>query len=390
MRIGFDVSQTGKGKAGCGYFADSLIRRLATVDSTNEYLLYPTFGDFYWDENWTRSIAPIPSSRFRLMPGHHEYEDLQRYWRSFRSVGDEYTGDVDIVHANNFYCPTSVGGAKMVYTLYDMSFIEDPSWTTEPNRIGCFQGIFNASLHADLIVSISEFSRRHFLETFPHYPEERCKVIPLASRYEGREPVACPARLTKFDTQQFWLCVGTIEPRKNYLRILEGYSRLKSKVGKTWPLLIAGGNGWLMHDFETQIDALGLRDDVVLLGYVSEKELQWLYQNCATLVYVSLWEGFGLPALEAMSQGAPVITSNSTSLIEVAGTAGLLVDPNDPQQICSAMEEVARDESLRKELSRQSLRRASEFSWTSAAQELIRCYEEVTGTSALPELARAG
>ena len=246
MKIGFDISQTGSGKAGCGYFADSVIQQLAEIDFENEYLLYPTFGNFFWDPAWRKSTRRIDRPNFRRAQGHRTREEAQSFWANPPEGLEAYLGGPQIFHSNNFFCPSSLKSALLVYTLYDLSFLEYPDLHTEPNRLGCFKGVFNASLYADMVISISEYSRRHFLEIFPHFPPDRIRVAHLASRFSHEPNLARPSSLASLNPDEFWLNVGTVEPRKNQFRLLKAYARLKAASRKTYPLVMAGGRGWLM------------------------------------------------------------------------------------------------------------------------------------------------
>ena len=380
MRIGFDVSQTGRDKAGCGFLAANLVRQLPALMPADEFLLYPTFGDLYWDERWPSDTAFPECHNVRRGFHHADFEAARDFWRSPPADLDRLLGDPDIVHSNNFFCPSGLRRARLVYTLYDLNFLENPEWTTEANRIGCFQGVFNASVNADFIIAISDFSRRHFLSCFPHYPVERTAVVHLASRFNDASadaPAAeAPERLARLRAAGFWLTVGTIEPRKNYDGLLEAYARLKALDGAALPLVIAGKSGWMMQHFEERLAKLGLAHDVLRLGYVSETELRWLYRNCFAFVYPSFWEGFGLPVVEAMSQGAPVISSNVSSIPEILDDAGLLIDPHDGEALLRAMRHLAGSSALRRELGARARARAARFSWQAAARRVAEIYRE--------------
>ena len=377
MRIGFDISQTGKAKAGCGWLADSLIRHLAEIDTRNEYVLYPTFGDGYWDIVGPESTVHVDKPNFQRGLSHATMAEMREFWRNPPSDLETRLGEPDIVHANNFFCPRGLRQARLVYTLYDMMFLEHPESTTEANRNVCFTGVFNASLRADFIVAISQYSRNHFLDTFPHYPPDRVRVVHPGSRFHFQPQCPQPRRLADLLPGRFWLNVGTIEPRKNHRRLLLAYARLKKKSGGAFPLVLAGGKGWLMEEFGKFIEELGLQQDVIFLGYVEDTELQWLYQNCFAFLYPSLYEGFGLPVLEAMTLGAPVITSNRTSLPEVVGADGLLVDPLQEEEISQAMLKLSTDPALRVALGDRSRNRAKQFSWARTANEVLKVYEQV-------------
>jgi glycosyltransferase involved in cell wall biosynthesis len=377
VKIGFDVSQTGRLKAGCGHFADGLIRSLADVDFQNQYILYPTFGDVYWDPDWASGTCRIHHPNFHRGTGHRTFAKAKHFWRRPPEDLERYLGDPDLIHSNNFHCPRPLKRARLIYTLYDLSFLAHPEWTTEANRTGCFGGVFDASIYADRIIAISRFTRDHFVRVFPHYPAERITVIYPASRYTTRRALARPWRLSRLNPARYWLCVGVVEPRKNHLGLLRAYALLKKEREDTLPLVLAGGRGWMMDDFTRSIDDLDLRKDVILLGHVDDESLRWLYENCFAFVYPSFFEGFGLPVLEAMTLGAPVIASQTTSIPEIVGEAGLLIDPRSDESLARAMRELADSESTRQRLKEHSTRAAAKFSWTTAAERVLRCYEEV-------------
>ena len=374
MKIGFDISQTGSEKAGCGFFADSLIRHLAEIDRENEYTLYPTFGNHYLDPQWASGTCRIPQPNFSRGPGHKTLRTARDFWNNSPNSLEKRLGDPDIIHSNNFFCPTGLRKARLVYTLHDLSFLVHPEWTTEENRIACFEGVFNASLFADFIIAVSDYSRNHFLETFPHYPADRIRTIYEASRFKLSTEVQKPGRLSFLEPDRFWLSVGVLEPRKNHKGLTGAYALLKRDGGKTFPLVLAGGKGWLMDDLKKGVESLGLQQDIILPGYVDDKTLQWLYQNCFAFVYPSYFEGFGLPVIEAMSLGAAVIVSNVTSLPEIVGEAGMLIDPESQEAICQAMQRLISEPGFREALKERALARASLFSWHSAASLTLECY----------------
>jgi len=387
MHIGFDVSQTGKDKAGCGYAAYSLVRALASLPAADDdFMLYASFGPYYWD-----TAAPAPEiarlPRSKLVLKHSSFDEAEEFWRAYdaRPV-DEPLGAPDIVHSNNFFVPRVLQGARLVYTLYDLSFLHHPEWHTEMNWATTFLGgVYYASLLADGIVAISEHTRDDFLRFFPYFPRERIWAVPLASRFpiEGIKPR--PPEPLSFSPREFWLAVGTLEPRKNYPLLLQAYAALVQEYPDAFPLAIAGGQGWRTEYLQAMISSLGLDERVHLLGYVTDAELQWLYANCFAFVYPSLFEGFGLPVLEAMSMGAAVITSDATSLPEVAGDAALLVDPTSVADLAAAMKRLQEDKTLWSELRKAAIERASRFSWQKTAQTVRAIYQEVID---LPKMSR--
>jgi glycosyltransferase involved in cell wall biosynthesis len=377
VKIGFDVSQTGSNRTGCGNLAYNLLRALADQPARHNYILYPTFGHGFFDPDWPRSTyLPKKPNFARGGPRHREQYALQAFWSDPPNDLESRFGDPDIVHSNNFYCPPGLANARLIYTLYDLSFLENPEWHVDENRATCFEGVYQASLHADRIIAISHFSKQSFLEVFPHYPEDRIGVVHLASRFQGAKPLPQPTNLAKLQPQRFWLCVGTLEPRKNHARLLNAYAQAKAKGGPLAPLVLAGGKGWRTDNLKRLIMDLGLGDDVIMTGYLKDDAVQWLYQNCYAALYPSLYEGFGLPVLEAMSQGAAVIASNSTSIPEIATGAALLIDPYNEEEIAAAIMRLAGDGQLRGQLQEQARQRAEQFQWEAAAKKTIESYQE--------------
>jgi glycosyltransferase involved in cell wall biosynthesis len=253
---------------------------------------------------------------------------------------------------------------------------------TEGHRaIHCHE-LFEASLHAGTVVAMSDFSRRRFLDLFPHYPAERTRTVHPASRFGVDDPVSEEAgRLQGLAPGAFWLAVATVEPRKNLRRLLRAYRRVQPRR----PLALIGRRGWMEDDWATFVESLGIGPDLHLLGYVDDVTLRWLYRNCLAFAYVPLAEGFGLPALEAMALGAPVVASRGSGLQEATGSAGLLVDPLDEDDIANAMTRLAADDATRSRLRDEGLHHARRFSWTGSARAMLRVYEE---TVAAPPRAR--
>ncbi len=378
MKIGFDISQTGVGKTGCGHYANAMIRALTQIAPEDRFLLFTSFGDFYFDTD-LQARRGLRQKNVDYAMSVRTREEASELWTS--ADLDEKLGRLDLVHANNYWCPRQLRDTRLVYTLYDLSFIENPTWTTEANRVGCFTGVFGAAIAADWIASISQATREYFLRIFPSFPRERIEVIYPCSRFvdsqlQGKQPHS------RFNVQpgEFWLSVGTIEPRKNHRTLVEAYSRYIAGGGAPMPLVLAGGPGWLMDDFPKWLAALDIADQIILTGYVTDDELIWLYSNCYAHVYVSLFEGFGLPVLEGMQFGAPTIASHSTSIPEITRDAGILLNPLDANEIARALFELSSHPERRSQLSRAARQRAAEFKWEQSAGELYNLYLKAVAT----------
>lgn len=374
MHIGFDISQTGSGKAGCGFFAHAMIQAMLELAPEHRYSLFPSFGDFYFDALMPFR-NPYSGSNISYGPRHLTREAARVFWTG--SDTEALLDNPNIVHSNNFWCPVQLASSRLIYTFYDMGFAVEPAWSTEANRVGCFDGVFRSTVAADWVVAISQASRDHYLRVFPHFPADRIRVIYPCSRFsdasaKGERPKA----LVDMPAGGYWLNVGTIEPRKNQRRLVEAYARYLSLGGAPMPLVLAGGKGWLMEDFQRHLRELGVDAQIVMTGYVSDDELIWLYRNCYANLYPSLFEGFGLPVLEGMQFGAPTLTTNSTSIPEVAGKAAVLLDPEDTEGWAQAMLRLAENTYERDQLSLAAREQAKQFDWKLSAAALLKLYEE--------------
>jgi glycosyltransferase involved in cell wall biosynthesis len=180
--------------------------------------------------------------------------------------------------------------------------------------------------------------------------------------------------------ERYILFVGTLEPRKNVQTLLQAFAHMRAEPPRPdVSLVIAGGNGWGKENYLASVDALKLRDHVRFTGFVADDHLPDLYRGALLFVYPSLYEGFGLPVLEAMACGTPVITSDRTSLPEVAGDAALLVDPTRPEALAAAMSSVLSDSALHQALRAKGLARARAFTWDAVAQQTLALYRAVGG-----------
>ncbi|MEH2483601.1 glycosyltransferase involved in cell wall biosynthesis [Nitrobacteraceae bacterium AZCC 2146] len=374
MHIGFDISQTGVGKAGCGYFTHAMITAMIANAPQHSYTLYPSFGGFFFDPRMP-STSPYRGEHVKYGPRHSTIEAAREFWTQDQL--DAALDRPDIVHSNNFWTPVQIASSRLIYTLYDIGFAVDPEWTTEGNRVGCFDGIFRSAVAADWVVAISEYSRSHFLGMFPHFPGDRVRVVHPCSRFTNADQQGtAPAAVKDLGANAFWLSVGTIEPRKNQRMLVLAYKRYLDAGGRPMPLVLAGGKGWLMDDFQDHVAELGLSDRVILTGYISDDEMIWLYRNCYASLYPSVFEGFGLPVLEGMQFGAPTLCSNTTSMPEVAGDAAILLSPHEPDAWAQNMLDLASDDAMRQHLSLAALQRASQFDWRHSAAAMLDIYEE--------------
>lgn len=373
MKLGFDGSQIFHGAAGCGFFAKTLFDGLLESNKVDEITLYRDFGDFWFDEK-KESTLPYSGAQIREGPIFKSREACAVYWNA--PDLDARLFGLDLIHSNNFWCPAQAISPKLIYTLYDLGFLDHPEWTTEENRYGCFEGVYRSSLYADFVVAISEFSRKKYLEYFPYFPAERIGIVHPTSRFEKytKQPQQ-PTALKGINPKAFWLCVSTIEPRKNQLRLLDIYKSYWEKSNLKLPLIFAGGKGWLMDDFIISIRERGLEQMVILTGYVSDEELMWLYQNCFGNLYPALYEGFGLPVLEGMQFGAPTVCSNTTSLPEVAGDGAIQLAPLEMTAWKQMMLKLETNKEERLAWAEKGPIQAAKFSSSRSVEACLECYQ---------------
>jgi glycosyltransferase involved in cell wall biosynthesis len=242
---------------------------------------------------------------------------------------------------------------------------------------------------ADHLLAISEHTRRDLIDLLGAPPAgvtvTHCGVDPTFRPLDAAQVAAWRARYGL--PERFILYVGTLEPRKNVPRLLDAYARLRRR-GPVPPLVLVGGRGWRHAAIDARLAALGLGDAVRFLGYVPAAELPLCYNAAGVFVYPSLYEGFGLPPLEALACGTPVVTSNAASLPEAVGDAAVLVDPRDPAALADALAAALADEPLRQRLRAAGLAQARRFSWRRMAEQTLAVYHDVQQLTA-PAAQRA-
>ena len=370
MRIGFDVAQTCEPKAGCGWVADLMARALAEKAPEDEIYLYHHFGAWLNVDTsqGTHLSRPNIKEPFSLL----SVDAARELWAAVAAGQCELPGRPDIVHSNCFQAP-KVGSAKLVYTVHDVSFWVYPEFTTEVNRLGCQQGVLEAVSRAAGLVFVSESTRNEFEKIFPGLCGRR-NIATLVAAHASRFPNLPHPR------QELppggWLAVGSLEPRKNYGALLDALERYWERSKDRRPLAIAGGSGWKSDDLRRRIQDLEKRGLVCYLGYVSEERLKQLYRESFALVFPSHYEGFGLPIVEAMSQGCPVITRRNSSLEEVGG--GAVVYYNETMEdLVERMLSLETSSGFYCERSRLSLGQAAKFDWSTTARSILEFYHSL-------------
>ncbi|MCP5196307.1 MAG: glycosyltransferase family 4 protein [Gammaproteobacteria bacterium] len=375
MRIGFDVAQTCVEKAGCGWYADSLIRAMVKVAPEHEYILYHHFGSWLNQDTSQGTRIDEVSIDNPLLDA--TADQAGEIWCKVQSGALMAPGQPEIVHACSYNAPR-LPEAKLVFTVYDVSFWVHPEFTTEQNRLICQRGVLEALQNADGFVFISESAYREFERVLPGWLDASGKPWQV-TLLGARE--AAPGIQREIDRSKplYWLSVGSLEPRKNYEALLDAFEQYQQNSRLRYPLWVAGGKGWRSEHIHRRLRDLEARGLVSYLGYVKDEELADLYAGAVGFIFPSWYEGFGLPVLEAMTQGCPVICSNTASLPEVGGDAVLYVEPDKPLDIVTAMLRIEGDGALRTSLKLASLEQAQQFSWKKTAAITLDFYQSVLG-----------
>jgi glycosyltransferase involved in cell wall biosynthesis len=282
-----------------------------------------------------------------------------------------------LCHFTNMIAPLAAP-CPFVLTLHDLSLLLHAETQPTKSLIAVRPVMARAAHKAAAIIAVSHAIKQEIVAKLG-VPASRVHVI-----YEAASPAYRPLHEKKHlaDVKQryqlhapFVLCVGTIEPRKNLEILLQAFAQLRG-MGCAEHLVLVGGLGWKYEAALRNIEDLGLSDCVRLLGYVPDGDLPAIYTLARALAFVSRYEGFGLPILESMACGTPVVTSNTSGMAELGANAALLVNPSEPQEIAQALHRVLTDDALHAELRGAGLARAAQFSWAKAAKETVAVYEE--------------
>jgi len=374
MRICVNASPAVHHIAGLGRYTQELMAALLDIDSDNEYIA------FYNRPSAARVDPPL--DRLPRLTSNLDTKP----WRMSALVAhfarisqDRMFPGIDLFHATDHLLPR-LTRPKSVFTLHDLVFRCYPHTHKPLNRWFLTLMMPRFLKAADAVIAVSESTKRDAVRIYG-IDEAKITVIyeGVSPHFRRASPEAIAAARDKYGLpDEFLLSLGTIEPRKNLTSLLEAYHVLRNE-GSPLGLVIVGKKGWLYTGFFDRMHELGLEDSVAFPGFVPDEDLPALYSAASLFIFPSLYEGFGLPVLEALACGAPVITSNASSLPEVAGEAALLVDPNSVEALVRAAREVLSNDRLREDLRAKGPRQAAKFNWRRAARETLAVYTSLAG-----------
>ncbi len=367
-------------RTGVGHYIDQLLRWLPKVAPQHRYVGF--FTDVLgWrpPEVGTAVPAAAPGTPVGRPPWFARRLLQGAYHTAFRFATGR--GRCDLYHEPNHIAMRWKG--VTVTTVHDLSVVRHPEWHPD-DRVAWYERDFEPSLAQSAhFICPSEFTRNELVE-LAGVAADRITVIPLAPRapFVPQTPqavAAVRARLSLPET--FLLFVGTLEPRKNLHTLLEAYAQLLPAMRQRFPLVLAGAAGWGPGDLWHHAARLGVQRHLLPIGYVTDEDLACLYTAAAVLVWPSWYEGFGLPPLECMACGTPVITSNTSSLPEVVADAAITVDPGDPAVVAGAIRSLLDDKGRAADLSDRGRRRAAAFTWQRCAAAHVAVYEKCAAGS---------
>lgn len=366
MRVGIDARLIFYQTAGIGQYIIRLTEALAELDQQDEFVLFQS------RQHRDRLVdSPNFVRRALWTPSHHRFETA--------AISAELLPHhLDILHSPDFI-PPRYTRCPSVITVHDLAFLLYPDFLT-PQSARYYGQVDLAARRARHIIAVSQSTKRDLMRLLG-VPEDKITVIHEAAHPTFRKLDCQEARAHVGEeygiTGDFIFFVSTIEPRKNLPVLLKAFKRMVEIYHSEATLVIAGAQGWLTERVNETVQALQLGERVRFLGAVPVQKLLYLYNAASVFALPSFYEGFGLPPLEAMACGTPVVVSNTSSLPEVVGDAGQLVDPNDVEAWSVALWRAVSDEGWQKEMGEKGLRRAATFSWQRAARETLGVYHKV-------------
>ncbi len=366
MRIGIRISPLTSPFTGIPVYVLNLVKEIAKLDRENLYFLY------------TNKPLPFPlelPENFRVVLVNRPYPKLQLWYQIGLPIRMRKDG-LHLYHDTLFLLPLLQGKIPGIVTIHDLSGLLMPEF--HEKRVSLTSKLIPYAVRkARRIIAVSRFTA---MEVEKHFPQAGGKIRVVYNGVSPQFKPSCEEEIGRVKRKfgisgPYIMYLGTIEPRKNLKNLLRAFSLIRGKIPHR--LVVAGMRGWKYSGIFAVLRDLGIEERVVFTGFVPSPDLPPLYSGADVFVYPSLYEGFGIPVLEAMACGTPVVASRTSSLPEVVGEAGLLADPYSPEEIASQILRVLESPDLALELSRRGIERAKGFTWERTAKETLRVYSEV-------------
>lgn len=373
--IGIDYTAAHEQGAGIGRYVRELVRALAAQDDQTPYRLFVAGAT-------RQTVPPLPGTNFSWHPTRITPRWFARLWHRAQLPlpVETFVGRVPLFHATDFTLPPTLPGTQTLLTVHDLSFVRAPETTTPVLKAYLDVVVPRSVKRATHVLADSQATKDDLVELYGT-PSQKVTVLlggvnPEFAPVHDRARRQAVRRRYNLPDNPYVFSVGTVQPRKNYARLIEAMAALGPEFDDIH-LVIAGGRGWLDAPIFQAVDAHGLGERVHFTGFVEDVDLPALYAEAVCLAYPSLYEGIGLPVLEAMACGVPVITSNISSMPEIAGDAAVLIDPYNRDQLTAALHRVLSQDSLRADLIARGRVQVAYFTWERAARQLRDVYERM-------------
>ncbi len=373
--IGIDYTAAYEQGAGIGRYVRELVRALAAQDPSTPYRLFVAGAT-------QKQLPPVPGPNFSWRPTRITPLWFARLWHRLQLPlpVEVFTGRVRLFHATDFTLPPTLPGTRTLLTVHDLSFVRAPETTTPVLKAYLDAVVPRSVRRATHVLADSQATKDDLIALYGT-PADKITVLvggvqPEFRPVSDRATRAAVRERYHIPSNPYVFSVGTVQPRKNYARLIAALAALGS-VYEDVHLVIAGGRGWLEGPIYQAVRDHGLNQRVHFIGFARDEDLPALYSDAVCLAYPSLYEGIGLPVLEAMACGTPVLTSTISSLPEVAGDAAVLVDPYDVEAIADGLRRLLDDTALRTELVARGFRQVAKFTWEGAATQLLAIYRQM-------------
>lgn len=375
MKVSIELQPCLKNKSGIGIYTYELTKRLQN------------FGDIEFEGNIFNFLnrnniekdiegLNIKKNVCTLFP----YGIYRKIWRHVPiKYNFLFRKKTDIYQFFNFIVPPNISG-KVITTIHDLTYILYPDTMDENNRRSLEQDMFHTVRNADYIITISENSRKDIVEHLG-VKESKIQVIypgvdEVYKKVSSSEEINAVKKKYNI-TGKYLLYLGTLEPRKNIETIIRAYNRFQKYHKEDIKLVLAGKKGWLYESIFKLVKDFGIENEVIFTDYIADGDKGPLYQGAEIFLFPSLYEGFGIPVIEAMASRVPVITSNSSSLPEVAGNAAIITEPLDYKKISASIERILNEDGLREKMINEGIKQAEKFNWDSSAEKLKNIYYDL-------------
>lgn len=355
---------------GYGYFLQEIFSRITKNHPEHEFIFLfdrPFDEKFVFEKNVT-PVVVSPAARHPL---------LWKYWYDFKIPAILKKHKADVFFSPDGFCSLRTTVPQCL-VIHDLAFLHFPECITK-TQLGFYKRNTPDYIRkAKQLITVSVFSKEDIIQ---HYPAATGKIRVIHNgirssfrplSFEERDAV----KQKYTDGKEYFICTGSVHPRKNGMNLLKAFSLFKKRQQSSMKLVLAGRLAWKYESFTEKLKSYKYRDDVILTGYLPDKELADLTASAYAMVYPSFYEGFGLPVAEAMQSGVAVITSASSAMQEIAGNAGLYADPADHTAIADQMKRIYKDEPLRSELVQKGLEQAKQYNWEVAADLCWKAIEE--------------